>query len=160
MKPWERASAKYSGLEADMKTLSQERADFALKKVLEKTKEEKFATFSAGAPSVILQNGFGQAMAFWYAKANDKKGNKDEHKIMTDIIEEWSRKRFPGLFNEGDSRVFLENLMKMEQRDYHKVQNETIKLLEWVKRFANAFIKKADSQKGEIYGNASSKNID
>lgn len=125
-----------------MKTLSQERADFALKKVLEKTKEEKFANFSAGAPSVILQNGFGQAMAFWYAKANDKKGDNNEHKIMTDIIEEWSRKRFPGLFREGDSQRFLEDLMNMEQRHYHKVQNETIKLLEWVKRFANAFIKK------------------
>jgi len=131
-----------------MKTLSQERADFALKKVLEKRAVEKLANFSSGAPSVILQNGFGQAMAFWYAKASDKKGDTDEHKIITDIIEEWTRKRpmFSKHFREGDSKIFLEDIMNLEQEDYRQVQIETIKLLEWVKRFANAFIKKKEQE--------------
>lgn len=129
-----------------MRTLSQERADFALKKVLEKTRVEKLANFSSGAPSVILQNGFGQAMAFWYAKAKDKKSDTDEHKIITDIIEEWTRKKFSKHFSEGDSRIFLDDIMKLEQGEYHQVQIETIKLLEWVKRFANAFIKNKEQE--------------
>jgi len=46
-----------------MRTLGQKRAEFALNKVVDipQDKKDKFKPFSAGAPSMILQNGFGQA---------------------------------------------------------------------------------------------------
>ncbi|HDQ13639.1 MAG TPA: type III-B CRISPR module-associated protein Cmr5 [Sediminispirochaeta sp.] len=120
-----------------MQTLSQQRAEFALRKVVE-AETERFKPFSAGAASIILQNGFGQAMAFWYSK-----GQK-EHGIMTGLIEEWLRKRYPGEFGnrvEMNPQGFLSVIMKLDQSVYHSMQQETIMLLEWVKRFANAFIK-------------------
>lgn len=58
-----------------MRTLGQKRAAFALKKVMKNkcNKPEEFKRFCAGAPSVILQNGFGQALAFWYSKKKNQK---------------------------------------------------------------------------------------
>jgi len=116
-----------------MRTLGQKRAEFALKKVIEITdspKKEKFKPFSAGAPSMILQNGFGQALAFWLAKG------KDEHMIMFNIIKEWLCENH---FASGkDTAEFIGNLSEMKQSQYLTAQKESLGLLEWVKRYANA----------------------
>jgi CRISPR-associated protein Cmr5 len=120
-----------------MQTLSQKRAEFALQRVLDATDVKRFKPFSAGAASVILQNGFGQAMAFWYSK------KQKEHKIMTDLIEEWIRRQYRRNFGDDkdqDPKAFLQALMHLDQENYHSIQQETVQLLEWVKRFANAFI--------------------
>ena len=58
-----------------MRTLGQERSQFALERIIggkSKINEDvkSFTSFTAGAPTVILQNGFGQAMAFWLSKKN------------------------------------------------------------------------------------------
>lgn len=115
-----------------MRTLGQKRAEFALNEVINipQDKKEKFIPFSAGAPSMILQNGFGQALAFWIAKGND------EHMMMLNIVQKW-------LCNnnlaQGQSKTdFLRNLSQMEQTTYLTAQKETLALLEWVKRFAKA----------------------
>ena len=115
-----------------MRTLGQKRAEFALSKVtaLAPDKKEKFKTFSSGAPSMILQNGFGQALAFWIAKG------KDEHMAMFNIVKEWL---CTNRFAEGQERAdFIRNLSQMDQTRYLTAQKETLALLEWVKRYANA----------------------
>ena len=48
-----------------MRTLGQERSEYALDRVMENTGVKELKAFSAGAPSMILKNGFGQALAFW-----------------------------------------------------------------------------------------------
>lgn len=116
-----------------MRTLGQKRAEFALKKVLEITdsqKKEKFKHFSAGAPSMILQNGFGQALAFWLAKG------KDEHLTMFNIIKEWLCEN--NFASGNDTAEFIGNLAEMEQSQYLTAQKESLAMLEWVKRYANA----------------------
>ena len=78
-----------------MRTLGQKRAEYALRKVLaipEGKKKEDFKSFSAGAPSMILQNGFGQALAFWLSKGTDKDlkiKEEDKHIVLFDMIWEW-----------------------------------------------------------------------
>ncbi|MBF0234965.1 MAG: hypothetical protein HQK65_18305 [Desulfamplus sp.] len=41
-------------------------------------------------------------------------------------------------------RVFLTSLSTMDQRQYLSAQKETLSLLEWVKRYAGAFIEDTD----------------
>jgi len=119
-----------------MRTLGQERAAFALDRVLEipTNEKENFESFSAGAPSVILQNGFGQALAFWYSKKNKDAKNA----TLLNIIKEWLvRNEFVKPVDDTDVN-FIRSLSGMNQREFHAAGNEALLLLEWVKRYANA----------------------
>ncbi len=122
-----------------MRTMGQKRAEFALNKVLQlqHSRIEKLKNFSAGAPSMILKNGFGQTLAFWKQKW------QAEHQAMFTIIVEWlsydNNNDIKNTFaTETDPRQFLQELTTMPQEKYLTCQQETLKLLEWVKRFANA----------------------
>ena len=129
-----------------MRTLGQKRAAFALQQVIESklNNPKEFKTFCAGAPSVILQNGFGQALAFWYSKGKGKSDNK--HQVLLDIIMKWLT------YKEGDvkndfikscqtTKEMVKALSEMSQQEYLTAQGETLALLEWVKRYANALLK-------------------
>lgn len=132
-----------------MRTLGQKRAQFALNEVLKNNDinlKKDFKNFSAGAPSMILQNGFGQALAFWLSKATDKNlqiKTTDKHFVLFKIVMDWLA------FEKGDvkntfikktnsPKQFLEAIAEMPQDQYFAAQKETLALLEWVKRYANA----------------------
>ncbi len=115
-----------------MRTLSQKRAEFALHEVVSipSDKKEKFKHFASGAPPMILQNGFGQALAFWLSKGEYK------HEKMFAIVKNWL---CANKFADGDSNTeFIRNISQMDHRKYLEAQKETLALLEWVKRYANA----------------------
>jgi len=126
-----------------MRTLGQKRAEFALYEVLnitekldEKAKKD-FKSFSAGAPSMILQNGFGQALAFWLSKKTDK------HLNLFDIVMKWlsydNGKDVKNAFaSKNERKEFIKELSEMKQSKYLTAQKETLALLEWVKRYASA----------------------
>lgn len=121
-----------------MKTLGQKRAKFALDAVLNiKCDKKEFKNFSAGAPSMILQNGFGQALAFWLSKGTDK------HMALFDIIKNWLSYEKDDVKNSFVKKTekpvdFIKELSGMDQIKYLTAQKETLTLLEWVKRYANA----------------------
>ena len=126
-----------------MRTLGQKRAEFALNKVLEviqdidEDKKKEFGRFTAGAPSMILQNGFGQTLAFWLSRKSDK------HLALFDIVVEWlsydNGKDVRNTFTrKRERKEFMKELSEMDQSRYLAAQKETLALLEWVKRFANA----------------------
>lgn len=126
-----------------MRTLGQKRAEFALKQVLSITKDmnenerKDFKNFAAGAPSTILQNGFGHALAFWLSKKGDK------HLNLFDMVMEWlsydNGENIRNTFASKKERSgFMKELSEMEQSQYLTAQKESLALLEWVKRFANA----------------------
>ncbi|MGM0609239.1 MAG: type III-B CRISPR module-associated protein Cmr5 [Candidatus Muiribacteriota bacterium] len=119
----------------NINTLGQERSKFALEKVLEikkKNAASEFRTFSAGAPTMILQNGFGQALAFWCAK------NKEHFDSMFDIVREWLNQR--GFITSSDKESFFKNISSISQSEYISAQKEAMNLLEWVKRYSHSFI--------------------
>jgi len=118
----------------NIRTLGQQRSEFALEHVLKNKNISALKPFSAGAPSMILQNGFGQALAFWASKGND------EHNALFSIVREWFN-IYDKDFISADQKEFLEKISKTSQEKYFTMQNETLQLLEWVKRYANAFIK-------------------
>ncbi len=119
-----------------MRTMAQKRAEYALQEVLAVAGlqgADKLKPFSAGAPSMILQNGFGQTLAFWLAKG------KFEHKALFSILTKWLKKTDSATFGGCQKdKDFIEKLTQMDQRHYLSAQNESLALLEWVKRFANA----------------------
>ena len=134
-----------------MRTLGQKRAEYALEKVLaipEGKKKQDFKPFSAGAPSLILQNGFGQALAFWLSKGTDKElkiKEDDKHIALFDMIWKWLpyekddvRNEFVDKDKAKTRTEFIRQLSKMDQDKYLAAQKETLALLEWVKRYANA----------------------
>ncbi len=121
-----------------MRTMGQKRAAYALEKVTSISRNTgEFKTFSAGAPTMILKNGFGQALAFWLAKG------KPHHIDMFDIVVGWLSYNNNDDVNNTfathtDPELFLREIAGMRQKKYLRCQEETLKLLEWVKRFANA----------------------
>lgn len=133
-----------------MRTLGQKRAEYALEKVLAipEGKKKDFKSFSAGAPSMILQNGFGQALAFWLSKGTDKNlkiKEEDKHIVLFDMIWKWlphEKDDVKNRFVEKDKAKTRTDLIRqlsgMDQIKYLTAQKETLALLEWVKRYANA----------------------
>lgn len=135
-----------------MRTLGQKRAEYALEKVLTISCDKKdFKSLSSGVPPMILQNGFGQTMAFLVAKGTDKemkiKGN-DKHIVMFRIIKEWLVKELgTDVFKiDCDEKEFIKEISQLSQVDYLTAQKETLSLLEWVKRYANAWFSGEESQ--------------
>lgn len=112
-------------------TLGQQRAKFCLEQLEKITcKHEDFKSFSASLPAMILQNGFGQTLAFLAAKGQDK------HLSGFTIITDWLVDR--NLVKEGQHKNILTQVSSMTQRDYLYAQRETLAMLEWLKRYANA----------------------
>ncbi|MBF0106823.1 MAG: type III-B CRISPR module-associated protein Cmr5 [Deltaproteobacteria bacterium] len=131
-----------------MRTLGQQRSEFALREVtsvFDKMKEKKdredFEAFAAGLPAMILKNGMGHTLAYCLAKGRDK------HTKMIELVRRWlsysNGKDIKNEFveNTRDGKDLVTKLSIMDQQPYFNAQNETLKLLEWVKRYANAFAK-------------------
>ncbi len=123
-----------------MRTVEQKRSEYALSMVLEipDKKKGKFKNFAAGAPSMILQNGFGQALAFWLSKADEN----NKQSTLVNMVIQWLSYKNKDVNNnfvsQTNRKEFMLEISKMNQVKYLNAQNETLKLLQWVKRFANA----------------------
>ncbi|MEI9478578.1 MAG: type III-B CRISPR module-associated protein Cmr5 [Deltaproteobacteria bacterium] len=121
------------------RTLAQERSLFALAQVESTAGVEKFDKLVAGLPAMILQNGFGQSLAFLLAKGTDKNGTikeNDKHTRAFDIITKWLNQR--NIMQTTGRSEPVRKLAEMSQQEYLHAQEESLALLEWVKRYANA----------------------
>ncbi len=116
-------------------TLGQQRAAFCLEQLAKISCPRKdFKSFSAGLPSLILQNGFGQALAFLVAKG---KGNSDsKHLTAFRIISKWLVDQ--KIIQAEVNKEILIQISKLPQNQYLRAQKETLAMLEWLKRYANA----------------------
>jgi CRISPR-associated protein Cmr5 len=113
-------------------TLGQQRAAYCLEMLKNLVcSRDEFKPLSAGLPSMILQNGFGQTLAFLLAKG------KDKHQAAFEIIALWLVNR--KLICHSNQQVdILHQISKMNQAQYLQAQRETLAMLEWLKRYANA----------------------
>ncbi|MEE1289876.1 MAG: type III-B CRISPR module-associated protein Cmr5 [Spirochaetota bacterium] len=121
-------------------TKQQQRAEFALKS-LNKYKNggvpKEYSQFIVGMPNMILSNGLGQSLAFLKAKSS-----KEERAFVFDILKKYLLQEYKLDFaNVNDDFSFLEKLNSVSQSNYIKMQEEVLKLLEWLKRYARAFEK-------------------
>ena len=118
-----------------MQTLSQRRADKALElleKIPEKGKNRKeFSQFCKSFPTMILQNGLGQAIAFIKSK---KEKPDDKYDRMYNTLNSWLKEL------ELIKEDALREINTMDAQKYLEIQMESIKFLEWIKRYEDAKI--------------------
>lgn len=139
-----------------IQTKQQKRAAFALAELKDKVEKQqvdsKLATFIVGMPNMILSNGIGQSMAFLMAKAK----KKPEREFVFYTIKKYLCQNYKdtfGDFKKDDMQNdydFLKKFNEVSQDKYIKIQDEVLRMLEWLKRYARAF--ETDSKK-ETTGN-------
>lgn len=121
-------------------TKEQQRSAFALEKIREfgvngVPKED--ANFIVGTPTMILTNGIAQTMAFLLSKQKQDSVVK-EIKVFR-ILKAWLSQEIEALSDNGNDQQFLARFAALEQNDYLRAQQESLALLQWLKRYARAF---------------------
>jgi CRISPR-associated protein Cmr5 len=121
-------------------TLAQRRAAHALGCInhIKDQDHGNYKSYVSGLPANILMSGLGQAAATLRA------GKKDAHKNLYGHLSNWlcggdTDSPYPG----GD---LLDNITKHDEDTYLHAQNEAMAYLEWLKKFAVAFLKDAKVQ--------------
>jgi CRISPR-associated protein Cmr5 len=119
-------------------TLEQERAKYALEAInkFEKGDKEKYRTLIKKLPAMILNNGLGQALAFLLA--DDEGKNKPSGRLY-ECLQEWINQQ--GIYTTGN---FIDSLMNGDRTKYMHAQHESLKLLTWMTKFADAYLPKAE----------------
>lgn len=121
------------------RTLEQERASFAMKKVLISLSEEdkgKYATLIRKLPAMVIHNGLGQSMAYLLADDEGKK-QRPSWKLY-ESLQEWLCNR-RNIYQGTD---LIESLMEGERKNYLYAQQEALSLLAWMTKFADAYLPK------------------
>lgn len=107
-----------------------------------KTIDGKYVSYIAALPATIIKSGLGQAMAM------EKAGSKDDigHKLLCQHIEEWLTASHgwpesPYRPQPNQPRNLLKAIVNNHnQKDYVRAQAEALAYLEWLKKFAVAFL--------------------
>jgi CRISPR-associated protein Cmr5 len=130
-----------------IRTLEQERASDALGKIQaaerifagDEENADKFASYVAGLPATILANGLGQAAATLLAKAKGVQDNP--HYRLYQYLEEWlCRDAAQAPYQQA--KDLMTAIVNNNRQTYLHAQAEALAWLEWLKKFAIAFLKK------------------
>jgi len=128
-----------------MQTLEQKRAKHALEKICNpdgsvRQLKDKYKSYVSALPANILQNGFGQAMAMELAA--DKSKGTTAHKELYEHIQSWlcGETTNPNTPYKGKSEL-ITAIVKGNQSEYIQAQTEVMAYLEWLKKFAVAYLK-------------------
>ena len=120
-----------------MNSKEQQRSNFALEQLNGKRITEDFASFIVGTPTMILQNGFGQTMAFLLSKCGGNTDPNDKHYFTFDAVAKWSNLVYDNV--PCDAAGFFKAVAELQQDEYLTLQEETLMMLQWLKRYARAF---------------------
>jgi CRISPR-associated protein Cmr5 len=112
---------------ADMRSLDQERAEFAWGCVQGVGKD--YTNLAKGAPAMIMGNGLMQALAFYESKSGHA-GRLREH------VADWLAKR--KLVEGKDFQSLMKSLHGMEASGYMQATQEALEVLRWIRQFADA----------------------
>jgi CRISPR-associated protein Cmr5 len=132
-----------------IRSLEQRRAEFAFKKIEEVAKrnrkvQDKYSSYVKKAPVLIQTNGLGSALLFFKSKfgegeESDLSADKEAYRLLYDHINEWLKERG---FTEGKDAV--EWIISADSLKVFQATEETIALLNWLKRFAEAKLEGGD----------------
>jgi CRISPR-associated protein Cmr5 len=129
-------------------TLEQRRAVFAWDRVnsLEKNLNEKAGMYIRKLPAMTFNNGLGQTLAFLLAKAAE---DVSAHSVY-DILADW-------LITErqiytGGKEQLIKTIAENDRYQYQLAQEEVWALLNWLKKFTDAFLPKENSTRQQVKG--------
>jgi CRISPR-associated protein Cmr5 len=120
------------------KSMQQERAKFALDGVkrdaekLDKDGRDKYRSYASALPFMIHANGLGQAVAFFRSK-----GEGDVHFLLYQLLSDWLVKDGQPFGGCGD---LLDGIANESMFVYMAAQAEALVFMDWVKKFAKAFM--------------------
>jgi CRISPR-associated protein Cmr5 len=129
-------------------TLEQHRAKHALKNIrdLERMGVSEYGlyrSYVAGLPANIVQQSLGQACATLLAAAKGKP--RDAHKILYDHLNTWlCGTHENAIYPNADD--LLSNVTVHDEDTYLLAQAEALGYLEWLKKFATAFLKSPNGE--------------
>jgi CRISPR-associated protein Cmr5 len=120
---------------AGAQTLQQERARYALEQVKAALDSgvngKEFKSYAASFPAMVQMNGLGQAAAFYFSQG-------ETYRRLYDILSGWLTKENQPY--EGQENL-LAGITELDMHRYRIAQAEALLLLDWIKRFAKAFVR-------------------
>lgn len=116
-------------------TMQQQRAAYALKCVQKAasnshTNQKEYKSYASQLPAMIHMNGLGQAAAFFRAKG-------DTHLELYQVLSNWLCKEQQPYKGCKD---LLEGITTKDMHHYRLAQAEAQMLMDWVKKFAKAYM--------------------
>lgn len=129
-----------------MQTIQQQRAKYALEQVEaalrrnvgKKEYKKEYKSYASGLPAMIHMNGLGQAAAFFKSKGGT-------HGELYTLLSGW-------LCQTGQPYAGCDNLLTgittKDMHAYRLAQAEAQALMDWVKKFAKAFMTDGDDNGG------------
>ena len=106
---------------------------------------EEYESCAKSLPANIVMNGLGQACAMLLAQA---KGEKDAHRLLYDQLQCWlcGPKHAAVYPNDQD---LVKAVINHGQGEYVRAQFESLAYLNWLKKFAQAYLTEEEKQHGE-----------
>lgn len=124
-----------------MQTMQQRRAKYALEQVeAAKTNgisQKEFKSYAASFPSMIRMNGLGQAAAFYCSKGAEKNAKGKAYLELYNLLSGWLKES--GQPYEGVDDLLI-GITSKNIHTYRVAQGEALLLLDWVKKFAMAYM--------------------
>lgn len=105
----------------------------------------KYRSYVSSAPTLILTNGLGQALAFWKSNLENKEREKAESRAYRALLGHLSgfiSTRIPDTRNDLVDAV----ISRFDSVTYRRATNEVLAYLSWLKRFAEAEIQKDNEE--------------
>ncbi len=120
-------------------TIEQARARHALVRVRRAVEANagKYSSYVKQLPASILMSGLGQAAATLLAAARGKE--EDAHRTLYRDLEAWLCTECPDAPYQGQPSL-IDAIAKGDQAAYVRAQAEALRWLEWLKKFAQAYL--------------------
>lgn len=118
-----------------MQTIQQQRAKYALKRVQDAAHDSKvdkaeYKSYASALPAMIHMNGLGQAAAFYKSKG-------ETHEMIYDLLSGWLTQANQPYSNNKD---LIAAIAENDMHRYRLAQAEAQALMDWVKKFAKAYM--------------------
>lgn len=130
-------------------TRDQLRAQHALRRVqsVPKKFQSEYLSYANSLPANIVMNGLGQAFAMLLAQAKGESAEKDAHRLLYDHLHNWLCQGEQAVY--PDQADLVEAVIGSGQRLYIRAQAEALAYLEWLKKFAQAYLAVEEVHYGE-----------
>lgn len=141
-----------------MQTIQQQRAAFALERVERdrdgnvntKGFQSAYKSYASGLPAMIQMNGLGQAAAFYRSKSAGNDSKAIAYGCLYKLLSDWltsTGQPYSAHRDNEDTRDsgLLNGVIKEDMRTYMLAQSEAQALLDWVKKFAKAYMEEPKS---------------
>lgn len=134
------------------KTLEQKRAKSAwdeIQKIKGELFESEYASWAKKLPVLVLTNGLGQALAFLKSKSNGNSNTATAQRKLLEALNRWLLN--PSTFKwEDNSSDVLQRIVESSSDTYRLATMEALAFLNWLRRFAEGYLEKNESQEQQL----------